>query len=151
MPQLKRNLISRTINLVYELPHELQNNLRLRISGNKETLKNSQIWMETKPSAQPPFKKSNFGKSSKKKKKKNTQKYISNFLVLSNFTGLSFLVPITLSWIVWANKCFVITWSNLLHTSIFWQFLQLKSISLIFDENKKLVSCAKVPNIMVLC
>ena len=74
MPQLKRNLISRTINLVYELPHELQNDLRLRISGNKETLKNSQIWMETKPSAQPPFKKSNFGKSSKKKKKKKHAK-----------------------------------------------------------------------------
>ena len=30
-PQVKRNLISSIANLVYELPHELRNNVRLRI------------------------------------------------------------------------------------------------------------------------
>ena len=34
-------------NLVYELPHELPNNLRLRILGNKEISKNYQIWVDT--------------------------------------------------------------------------------------------------------
>ena len=34
-------------NLVYELPHELPNDLRLRILGNKEILGKSQIWVET--------------------------------------------------------------------------------------------------------
>ena len=34
-------------NLVYELPHELPNDLRLRILGNKEISKNYQIWVDT--------------------------------------------------------------------------------------------------------
>ena len=33
-PQVKRNLISSAANLVYELPHELPNDLTLRILGN---------------------------------------------------------------------------------------------------------------------
>ena len=33
-PQVKQNLISGIANLVFELPHELPNNLRLRILGN---------------------------------------------------------------------------------------------------------------------
>ena len=37
-PQVKRNVISSIANMVYELPHELPNNLRLRILGNKEIL-----------------------------------------------------------------------------------------------------------------
>ena len=45
--QVKRNVISSIANLVYELPHKLPNNLRLRILGNKEILGKSQIWMET--------------------------------------------------------------------------------------------------------
>ena len=33
-PQVKRNVISSKVNLVYALPHELPNDLRLRILGN---------------------------------------------------------------------------------------------------------------------
>ena len=34
-------------NLVYELPHELPNDLRLRILGNKDISENYQIWVDT--------------------------------------------------------------------------------------------------------
>ena len=44
----KGNLISSIANLIYELPHELLNDLRLRrILGNEEMLERSQIWMDT--------------------------------------------------------------------------------------------------------
>ena len=46
-PQAKRNVIFSISNLVYELPHELPSNLRLRILGNNEILGKSQICMET--------------------------------------------------------------------------------------------------------
>ena len=46
-PQVKRNVISSIANLVYELPHELPNDLRLRVLGNKEILGESQISVET--------------------------------------------------------------------------------------------------------
>ena len=36
--------MSSIANLVYELPHELPNDLRLRILGNKEILGKSQTW-----------------------------------------------------------------------------------------------------------
>ena len=39
--------MSSIANLVYELPHELPNDLRLWILGNKEILGISQIWVET--------------------------------------------------------------------------------------------------------
>ena len=37
---------------IYELPHELPNELRLRILGNEEISGKSQNFMELKPSAQ---------------------------------------------------------------------------------------------------
>ena len=43
----KRNAISIIGNLVYELPHELPNDLRLRVLVNKKILGKSQIWVET--------------------------------------------------------------------------------------------------------
>ena len=49
--------------------------------------------METKPSAQLPFKKLNFGKSSPKVRKNRYQ----IFLVLSSFTGFLYFLPIILS------------------------------------------------------
>ena len=52
-------------NLLYELP----NDLRLRILGKRETVGNSQIWVETQPSAQFSFQKLNFGNSSQKARK----------------------------------------------------------------------------------
>ena len=45
-PQVKRNVITSKGNLVYELPHELPNGLRLRILGNVELLGRSQIWLQ---------------------------------------------------------------------------------------------------------
>ena len=46
-PQVKRNFMSSITNLVYELSHELPNNLRFKTSGNLEILEKSQIWLET--------------------------------------------------------------------------------------------------------
>ena len=40
-------MFSNFTNLVYELPHELPNEVRLRILGNKEILGISQIWVKT--------------------------------------------------------------------------------------------------------
>ena len=77
-------------NLVYELPHELLNDLRLRILGNKEILEKSQIWVELYPSAQSPFQKLNFDNSSHKTRKSRYQ----TFLLLSSFTGFLYFVPI---------------------------------------------------------
>ena len=37
-PQVKRNVTSSIANLVYKLPHELPNDLRLKMLGNKEIL-----------------------------------------------------------------------------------------------------------------
>ena len=75
--------------MVYELPHELQNDLRLRILGKKEILGHSQIWLKTKPSAQCPLQKLNFGNSSEKTSKIRYQ----TFLSLSSFTGFLYFVP----------------------------------------------------------
>ena len=82
-------MISSIANLVYELPHELPNDLKLRMLGNKEILGKSQIWVEIKSSAQSPFQKLNFGSSSKKTGKSRYQ----TFLVLFSFTGFLNFVP----------------------------------------------------------
>ena len=50
-PQVKRNAISSIANLAYDLPHELPNDLRLRILRNKKILGKCQIWVETCPNA----------------------------------------------------------------------------------------------------
>ena len=44
--QVKRNVISSIVNLLYELSHDLPNDVRLEILGNKEILGKSQIWVE---------------------------------------------------------------------------------------------------------
>ena len=76
-------------NLVYELPHELQNDLRLSIWWNKETFGKSEIWVETWSSAQPPFHKLNFGNSRQKPPKSRYQ----TFVVLSSSTGFLYFDP----------------------------------------------------------
>ena len=43
--------VSTKVNLVYELPYELPNDLKLRIIENKEILEKQQIWVETWHSA----------------------------------------------------------------------------------------------------
>ena len=45
-PQVKRKVVATTTSLVYGFSHELPNNLRLRILGNKEILGKSLIWFE---------------------------------------------------------------------------------------------------------
>ena len=53
------------MNFVRKLPHELPNDLRLKILWNLEILGKSQDWMETESSAQSPFQKLNFVQSSR--------------------------------------------------------------------------------------
>ena len=81
-PQVKRCLISSITNLVHELPHELLNELRLRILGNQEILEKYQMWVETQPSAQFFFQTLNVDNSCQETCK--IRYYI--FEVLSNFT-----------------------------------------------------------------
>ena len=59
--------MSSITKLVYELPHELPNDLKHRILENQKILEKSQIWVE--PSAQSLFQKLNFGNSNQKTRK----------------------------------------------------------------------------------
>ena len=101
-PQVKRYLTSSIANSVHELPHELSNNLRVRILGNQEILAKYQMWGETQPSAQSSFQKQNLDNSS--------QKICKNrfyfFEVLSNFTVFLQFVRNILASIVWGNIFF---------------------------------------------
>ena len=103
-PQAKRNMISSTANLVYELPHKLSNDLRLRILGNKKILRKSQIWVEMQPCAQSSFQKLNFGNSSEKTHKNRYQ----TCLVLSSFTEFLYFVPNILPRIVAAARGYTV-------------------------------------------
>ena len=127
--------------------HELPNDVRLRILGNKAILGKSQIWVETWPSAQSSFQKLNFGNSSQKTRESKYQ----NFLVISSFIGFFYFVPNILPRIVWGNKILVLARPRLLQTLFFWRFLYHQSSSSIFKENIKQVSCVTLPNLMVLC
>ena len=86
-------MLSSIAKLAYELPHESPNDLRIRISGNKETLGTSQIWVETaqRPVSLPEI--LNLGNSSPKAGKSRYQ----TFLDLSSFTGFLYFVPNILS------------------------------------------------------
>ena len=65
--QVKRYVVSSTANSVYQVSYELPNDLRLRISGNKEMLGKSQIRVQC--SAQATLQKLNFGNSNQKTRK----------------------------------------------------------------------------------
>ena len=80
-------MASSIANLVYKLPHELPNDLRLRILGNKKISVKSQSCVDTQPSAQTPFQKLNVGNSSPKINIK-VYKFVSKFLDISSFTRL---------------------------------------------------------------
>ena len=45
-PQVKRSMINSNKYGIYELPHALTNNLRLRMLGNKEISEKSQNFIE---------------------------------------------------------------------------------------------------------
>ena len=47
LTKVNRNAVSSIADLVYELPHQLPNDLRFRILGKKKILGKSQIWVET--------------------------------------------------------------------------------------------------------
>ena len=89
-----------TAYLVYDLPHEFPNDLRLWILGNKAILGKSQIWVQTQPSVKSPFQKLNFGNGSQKTRKSRYQ----TFLFLSSFTGFLNFVPNILPRIVVLKK-----------------------------------------------
>ena len=135
-------MLSSIANIVHKLPHESPNNLRLRILGNKQTLGKSQIWDDKQSSAQSPFQKLNYGNSSLKTPKSRYQ----TFLELSSFPGFNYFVPNILPSIVWENKFLVLTRSSLLQTLIFLGFVYNQSISPIFMENMRQVSCVKFRN-----
>ena len=69
-------MISSIANLVYKLPHEFPNDVRLRILGSKEILGKYEIWVET-AIGKSSFQKSNFDISSKKNKEKEKSKFCS--------------------------------------------------------------------------
>ena len=83
-------MVFSTASLVYELPHELPNDLRLKILGNKEILGKSQIWMDKCPVF---LQKLNFGNSSPKTRKSRYQ----TLLYLSSFPRFLYFVPNILS------------------------------------------------------
>lgn len=83
-PQVRRTLISSIINLVYELPHQLLNDLRLESLGNQELIENFQIWVETYRSAQSPFQKVTFGNINQKARKSSI-KVFQSYPILLDF------------------------------------------------------------------
>ena len=76
-PQVKGNLISSMAKLVYKLPQELQNDLRLRISGSQEILEKYAQCIVSLPELR-------LCKQQLKTRKNRCQ----TFLFLSSFTGL---------------------------------------------------------------
>ena len=139
-------MISSIANLVYNLPHESPNDLRLRILRNKEVLGQSQIWVETSPWAVSLLE-IKLGNNSQKLRKSRYQ----TFLFLSSFPGFLYFVPNILPKIVWPNKVLFLTRLSLLQTLIFWHFVYYQRISTIIKENIKQVSWVKPPTLMVLC
>ena len=63
-------MISSIANLVFQLPHELPNDLGPTILENKEILRNFQIWVKTELSVPSPVQKLNFGNNSQKSRRK---------------------------------------------------------------------------------
>ena len=94
------------------LPHELPNDLRLRILGNEEIIGKSKIWVRIWPSAQSPFEKLNSGNSSQKTHKSRYQ----SFLVLFSLTGFLYFVSNILSRIKALDMDKIIV--NIKHVSI---------------------------------
>ena len=113
-------MISSIANLVYDLPHELPKDLRLRILGNKDIIGKSKIWVGIEPSAQSPFQKLSFGNSSQKTHKSRFQ----IFLVLFSLTGFLYFVSNILSRIKALDMDKIIV--NIKHVSI-WRCLHLSS------------------------
>ena len=65
-PQVEQCAITTYKHGIYELPHELSNDLRLRISGNQEIPRKFENLIERQPSAHSPCQNENFVNTSKK-------------------------------------------------------------------------------------
>ena len=74
-PQVKRCTIITYKHSLYDLPHELTNNLRLRNLGNEEILQKCLNFTQWKASAQFPRKIQNFVNTSKKLPKNSNQTF----------------------------------------------------------------------------
>ena len=146
-PQVKRNVIPSIANLVQELPHELPNDLRVRISGNIEILGKPQVWVETQRSAQTPFQKLNFGVTAKKHTEVDIQLFLS-FPDLLDFSILfqMFCLGLSEQTKFWSEPCPV---SFKRH--FFLQFVYHQSISPNCNENIKQVRSTTLSKLMVLC
>ena len=92
-PQVKRDLISSITNFVYELPHELLSDLRLKILGNYETIQKSQNLVRTQPSVQSLFQKSSFGNNSKNLDKTDIKVFLSRPIFVDSFTFCHIFCP----------------------------------------------------------
>ena len=92
-PQVKRNLISRIANLVYELPHKLPNNLRLDLWKLRVIRKIPNLGVDI---AQRPvsLQEIKFLQSQSKKKKKKAKKGIKLFLPCQILLDFSILFQI---------------------------------------------------------
>ena len=134
-------MASSIANLVNKLPHELPNDLGVRILGNKEISVKSQSCVDTQPSAQSPFQKLNVGNSSTKINTK-VCKCVSKFLDLSSFTIL--LKRKRNSSFTRENKF----WSYLrlfsLKLCFFFWFVYHQSIYPNFMENRRKASCFRL-------
>ena len=102
--RLTTSKTKRDAKLVYELPHELPNDIGLRILGNKETLGQSQTWVQIQPCAQFPPQKPYFGNNSQKIRKSRYQTLIA----LSNLTESPHSAPNTPFRIVEAKEAKII-------------------------------------------
>ena len=80
-PQVKRIMIISTKHVIYELPHELPNDLRIWILGKNKILRRSRIFTQLQPSAQSSSQNETFVNANKK-----LLKYLNKiFLVLRYF------------------------------------------------------------------
>ena len=86
-PQVKWYMKPSTKNIVYKLPHELPNSLRLNIIEHFEIMEKRQKWVEAEPSTPFLFQKKYFGTSDQKLHKKKCQSFsfcpaLLDFLIL---------------------------------------------------------------------
>ena len=99
-------------NLVYELPYEVPNNLRLRIWWYQEILKKSQICVGGN--------------------QKVCKSWYQSFLALPNFIRFLYFVSNIFSAFVWTDKSVMINWPSLLQISEF--FFTFSINSKLFSE-----------------
>ena len=139
-------MISSMANVINELPHLLPNYLRLRILGNKECLKFG--WRHC-PVPSPHSRNLTLAIAIKIQAKVDIKLFLSCPVLLD----FSFLFQILCTGLSEQTKF----WSLLNPVSFkknfffFWHFAYHQRISQIFNENIKQVSCAALPNLMVLC